>query len=184
MDANAPPAPPLTVLRAAAQERPLLARMLELYQHDLSDIWDQDLDAHGEFGYDLDRFWRDPACAPYVFRAGGQPAGFALVDARVRLPGGDLWMDQFFVMRKYRGRGVGRDAALAVFRAHPGRWQVGQMPANVAAQRFWRRTIGLFTGGDYTEVTVTSGGWQGVVQCFESRGGAGTPPASHHSAAP
>jgi predicted acetyltransferase len=184
MDAHAAPDPPLCVMRAAAAERVLLARMLDLYQHDLSDIWDQDLDARGEFGYELDRFWRDPTCAPYLFRVGGQPAGFALVDARARLPGGDLWMDQFFVMKKYRRRGVGRDAALAVLGAHAGRWQVGQMPANLAAQRFWRATIGAFTGGEYTEVTVASGWWHGVVQCFESPGGKPTPAIADHSAAP
>ena len=33
-----------------------IQRMLELYQHDLSDIWDQDLDSHGEYGYALDRY--------------------------------------------------------------------------------------------------------------------------------
>jgi predicted acetyltransferase len=171
MDAHASQALPLTVARAAASERPLLQRMLELYQHDLSDIWDQDLDARGEFGYDLDRFWRDPACAPWLFRVSGQAAGFALVDARVRVPGGEHWMDQFFVMKKYRRRGVGCHAAVAVFRAHRGRWQVGQMPANAAAQRFWRATIGAFTGGDYTEVELTSGWWQGTIQRFVSRDG-------------
>jgi predicted acetyltransferase len=157
-----------TIARALPSERVLLQRMLELYQHDLSDIWDQDLDAAGEFGYPLDRFFGDPTCTPYLFRVAGQPAGFALVDARVRLPRGDHWMDQFFVMRKYRRCGVGRTAALAVLARHPGRWQVGQMPANRAAQAFWRRTIGEFTGGRYVEVEVTSGWWQGVIQSFDS----------------
>jgi predicted acetyltransferase len=156
------------VRRAAPVDRLPLFRMLELYQHDLSDIWDQDLDAHGEFGYALDRYWRDPVCVPFVFLAGGAYAGFALVDDDVKIDGGDRWMDQFFVMKKHRRRGVGSAAARTVFDACPGRWQVGQMTANAAAQAFWRRTIADFTGGAFTEHRLTEGWWQGTVQVFAS----------------
>jgi predicted acetyltransferase len=160
--------PPLTVARAGLGERELLSRMLELYQHDLSDIWDQDLTERGEYGYSLDRYWKDPACTPYVFRVGGNAAGFALVDDQVKVPAGDHWMDQFFVMKKYRAKGIGTAAAFAVLEAHPGRWQVGQMAANHPAQAFWRRGIARYTDGNYTEVHLTSGWWQGCVQCFSS----------------
>ncbi|MGE5089379.1 MAG: GNAT family N-acetyltransferase [Candidatus Levyibacteriota bacterium] len=159
------------VKRAAPEERLPLQRMLELYQHDLSDIWDQDLDPHGEYGYDLDRYWQDPRCHPYVFLVGDRYAGFALVDPRVRIPGDDFWIDQFFVMKKYRRAGIGNAAATRIFALHPGRWQVGQMPGNQAAQAFWRRTIGEFSAGRYEETRITSGWWQGVVQRFASMPG-------------
>jgi predicted acetyltransferase len=148
----------------------MLQRMLEFYQHDLSDIWEQDLDARGEFGYSLDRYWLDRACSPYIFRVAGHAAGFALVDGQVKLPGGEYWMDQFFVMKKYRGKGVGGAAAAQVFALHPGTWQVGQMTANLTAQAFWRRTIGELFAGNYTEVELTEGWWQGFVQSFKSPG--------------
>jgi predicted acetyltransferase len=157
----------LAVRRATPADRLPLYRMLELYQHDLSDIWDQDLDVHGEFGYALDRYWQHRACVPFVFTVDGAYAGFALVDDAVKLPGGEHWMDQFFVMKKYRRQGVGNAAAAAVFAARPGRWQVGQMPANHAAQAFWRRTIAACTGGRFTEDVLSTGWWQGVVQSFE-----------------
>jgi len=159
--------PDLSVRRATPADRLPLQRMLELYQHDLSDIWDQDLDLHGVFGYALDRYWQDPACTPHVFTVAGSYAGFALVDASVKLPGGEHWMDQFFVMKKYRRRGVGRAAAAAVLAAHPGRWQVGQMALNTAAQAFWRRTIEGCTGGRFSEQVLASGWWQGLVLSFE-----------------
>ena len=158
----------MDVLRAEADDRLPLLRMLELYQHDLSDIWDQDLDVHGEFGYPLDRYWQDRRCTPYVFRVQGHYAGFALVDANVRIPGDDFWMDQFFVMRKYRRQGVATRAAHAVFAAHRGRWQVGQMPGNEAAHSFWRKAIGQFTQGRFDETLITTGWWQGTVQRFTS----------------
>jgi hypothetical protein len=53
------PSPVVTVQRAAPRDRLPLPRMLELYQLDLSDLWDQNLDEHGEYGYALDRFFAE-----------------------------------------------------------------------------------------------------------------------------
>ena len=100
----------------------------------------------------------------------GSLAGFALVDKRVRIAGDDFWLDQFFVLKKYRRRGVGGRAAAAVFSQHTGRWQVGQMPENTAALAFWRHVIASYTGGDYTEERVELSWWQGYVQRFSSPG--------------
>jgi predicted acetyltransferase len=77
-------------------------------------------------------------------------------------------MDQFFVLKKYRRKGVGDLLARSVFAALPGRWEVGQMPQNQAAQAFWRKVIGLYTGGQFKEHEVRAGWWQGVIQVFES----------------
>lgn len=158
----------LEVRVAEPDERLPLYRMLELYQHDLSDIWDQDLDPHGEYGYALDRYWQRSDCWPYLFRVAGKLAGFALVDTRVRIPGDDFWMDQFFVLKKYRRQGVGSAAAIAVIDLHRGRWQIGQMPKNLAAQAFWRHLISAYTRERCTEERITTGWWQGYVQRFSS----------------
>ena len=69
----------LEVRRASADDRLPIYRMLELYQHDLSDIWDQELDARGECGYSLDRYWQEANCHPFVVMVNGHYAGFALV---------------------------------------------------------------------------------------------------------
>ena len=156
-------------VRIANQDEHLpLQRMLELYQHDLSDIWDQDLDTHGEYGYTLDRYWKGSDCWPYLFRVAGRLAGFALVDRRVRIPGDNFWMDQFFVLKKYRRQGIGSVAAATVLDTHHGHWQVGQMPANLAAQAFWRRLVGWYTRNGYAEEQLTTDWWQGYVQRFRS----------------
>lgn len=142
--------------------------MLELYQHDLSNIWDQELDANGQYGYELDRYWTDKDCRPFVALVDGHYVGFALVDRAVKVGSDGYWMDQFFVVKKYRRLGVGSALATQVLQALPGRWEVGQMPENMAAQAFWRQLIGSFTGGRHTEHRLEGGSWQGVVQCFVS----------------
>ena len=153
---------------AEATDRLPISRMLELYQHDLSDVWDQDLDCHGEYGYAVDKYWNAEGCHPFVVTADGRYAGFALVDQSVRIGTEGYWMDQFFVLRKYRRKGVGALLARSVFAALPGRWEVGQMPQNLAAQVFWRNVIGVYTHGRFKEHEVHAGWWQGVVQVFES----------------
>lgn len=153
---------------AAPTDRLPIQRMLELYQHDLSDIWDQDLDCHGEYGYALDRYWDTEGFHPFVATADGKYAGFALVNQAVRIGTEGYWMDQFFVLKKYRRQGIGRSLAKSVFAAVPGRWEVGQMPDNLPAQAFWRSVISEYTGGAFKEREIRTGWWQGVVQVFES----------------
>lgn len=158
----------LQVLHATLADQLPIRRMLELYQHDLSDIWDQDLDEHGEYGYALDRYWSAPLHQAFVFRVGGHYAGFALVDDDVCLKESQLWMAQFFVVRKYRRCGVGARAAGVVFDTLRGRWEVGQMPRNLAARDFWRRTIGAYTQGAFVEHELHDRRWDGWLQCFDN----------------
>ena len=158
----------LEVRQATPADRLALFRMLELYQHDLSDLWDQELDAHGEYGYSLDRYWQDQNCFPFVALLNGHYAGFSLVDGQTKVASAGRWMDQFFVLKKHRRAGIGRAIAFKVFEALPGYWEVGQMSNNLPAQSFWRKVIAQHTRSTYTEHTLTSGWWQGVVQCFDN----------------
>jgi predicted acetyltransferase len=153
---------------ASAAERPVLFRMLELYQHDLSDVWDQDIDEQGEYGYPLDQYWSDPNQRPYVILVESKYAGLALVNGAVKVPGGRYWLEQYFIIKKYRRNGLGRAAATRLFDSLPGQWQVGQMPLNLPAQAFWRATITGYTNGNYRESEVKSGSWRGVLQEFSS----------------
>ena len=162
---------------ASPADRAPLQHMLELYQYELSDIWDQDLDEQGEYGYALDKFF-DPALRghthhAFIVRAEGQFAGFALVNdaLKVGAVGQGHWMDQFFILKKYRRQGLGRLAATQVFAARPGHWEVGQMLANHAAQAFWRRVIAELPQAspmEYREHRLTGGWWEGIVQCFDN----------------
>ena len=158
----------LQVRLASPDDRVPIARMLELYQHDLSDVWDQDLDVHGEYGYALDAYWRRPECKAFAFVMGGRYAGFALVDNSVSLPENQFWMAQFFVLKKYRRQGVGHVAAQRVFDHFRGRWEVGQMSKNLPAQTFWRRVIADYTGGRFVEHELHDTRWDGLLQCFDN----------------
>jgi predicted acetyltransferase len=158
----------LEVRRATNTDRAALGRMLELYQHELSDIWPQDLDEHGQYGYRLDKFFGHDKCAAFIFLVEGRLAGFALVDDSVSLSDNERWMSQFFVLKKYRRKGIGRIAAGYVFDAMPGRWEVAQMRGNDAATSFWREVIARYSANRFVEHQLDDQRWCGFLQCFDN----------------
>ena len=140
--------------------------MLELYQYELSDIWDQELDSQGEFGYDTAKHQQAQRFFAYLLLVNEHYAGFALVAPAMVTQQEGYWMEQFFVLKKYRKAGNGLALAKHVFQCHPGAWEVGQMPGNAAARQFWRRVVAIATQDHFSEVEVTQGWWQGTVQRF------------------
>ena len=159
----------LELRKANPEDFPALQQMLELYQYDISDIYLQDADAEAKYGYNLERHRRDERFHAHVALEGSQYIGFALVAPAIVTRKEGSWMEQFFVLKRYRRSGAGRALALHVFQSHPGPWEVGQMPANHAAQAFWRNVIATATAGAFVELQVTEGWWQGVVQQFHAR---------------
>jgi predicted acetyltransferase len=125
------------VLDATEHDHAVLRRLLELYRYDFSEFDGADVDPHGEFGYRfLDHYWTDSDRRALLFRTAGRWSGFALV--RIGEPND---MAEFFVLRKYRRSGVGREAAQEVLRQVPGSWTVRQQLTNPAATAFWRKVI-------------------------------------------
>jgi predicted acetyltransferase len=158
----------IELLRAAPSHRLLLRQLYELYCHDFSPMTKSDLDDAGYWTSDnfLDP-WPDDLHI-YLIRVNQQWAGFAWVAfGRYSDPPADgFLMDEFFVLRKYRRRGVGEWAAVWLFNQYPGRWEVGEIPENVEAQQFWRTIIDRYTDGHYREVNVNNERWHGPVQIF------------------
>jgi predicted acetyltransferase len=162
----------LSLTLAAREDRPVLENLLQLYMYDFSEILGGDVESSGRFAdRPLTAYWEDPWRYPFLFRVEDKLAGFALVHQRSRLSGdATTWdMAEFLVLRKYRRRGVGSVAATRLFAMHPGKWEVRQLHANSAATGFWRRVIGAFTGGRFSDAVIDDERWHGPVQCFESR---------------
>lgn len=138
---------------------------MQLYLHDFSEFTREDVDANGQYPYAyFDHYFRpnegESRHALFI-RVDGQLAGFALV----RQVNARNSMAEFFVMRKYRRSGVGSAAAREAFARFPGEWKVAELAANLPAQAFWRKVIGSFTHGAYTEETDEGA----VIQRFIAR---------------
>jgi predicted acetyltransferase len=132
----------------------LVTNMLELYMHDLSEAFPMDLGPDGRFGYDLLRYWQEPETRfPFLIRADGQLAGFAFVarGSPATDDASDLDVAEFFVLRRYRRSGVGRQAAFQLWDRMPGRWIVRVSDRNHRGQPFWRAIIAEYSAGDFSE---------------------------------
>jgi predicted acetyltransferase len=140
------------VLEAAApRDAPLLANLLELYAHDLSDVFNLELGPDGRFGYDkLPLYWSEPTRRfPFLIRAGTQIAGFALTTRGS--PASDdpdvFDVAEFFIVRRHRRAGVGRRAAFLLWDQLVGRWIVRVSEGNQRGCCFWESAISEYTGG-------------------------------------
>ena len=156
----------LELRKAKPEDFSALQQLLELYQYELSDIWPQELDEDARYGYNLEPHRKGDRFCAYIAAKGSQYVGFALVAPATVTRKEGSWMEQFFILKRYRRSGAGRALALHALQSHPGAWEVGQMSQNLAAQWFWREVIGRATAGEYVELQVTEGWWQGIVQQF------------------
>jgi predicted acetyltransferase len=165
----------IDVTVALPEDKPTIARLLQLYEHDNSEFFGADLDPDGLYRVmDADTRFK-PGWYVFLIKVEGKLAGFAIVTRHAAYIGdGETWlMDEFFVVRKYRRRGVGAYVACALFDRFPGRWEVSQWPTNLPAQAFWRTVIGRYTEGRFEEVTLNTSRIRGVVQAFNSTGNRG-----------
>ncbi len=159
----------IVVSPATVDERPILRRLMELYQYDFSEFDQADISPMGVYDYPyFDHYWVEAGRTPFLVRVDGKLAGFVFVSRyNFRTGKEDGWvMAEFFIMRKYRLQGVGEQVARWIFNHHPGAWQVSQIPENKAAITFWRKVIGRYTHNDFEEFTLDNEHWHGLVQSF------------------
>jgi predicted acetyltransferase len=164
--------PHIDLIRAAPEQAPILANLLELYAHDFSEFHDIDLGEDGRFGYGpLPLYWSEPDRYPFLIKLDGKWAGLALVKKGSQVSGNDdIWdMAEFFIVRGCRRCGIGSRVAHEVWRRFPGPWEVRVMQANVAAQHFWARAISGFTGEAIHPGLVEKAGKCWSVFSFESK---------------
>lgn len=149
-----------------------LHRLLQLYQYDWSEITRQSvIDDQGLFQHvDLNKFWHYPNSKAYLIKVAGEIAGFVMLKKHSYIPGESpaMGIDEFFVMRKFRNQNIGTEVAIEIFNKFPGSWQVAEMFENTMAQKFWRKTIAIYTMGNYKEIIADNEYWQGPVQLFKS----------------
>jgi len=144
--------PTVSLTAATPADATLLSNLLELYIHDLSTIFAQvELGEDGRFGYPkLALYWSEPTQRfAFLIRCGGRLAGFALVTrgSPAATDPNVLDVAEFFVLRRYRRAGVGRQAAFLLWRALPGDWTVRVAESNPAALEFWTSAVTAFSAG-------------------------------------
>lgn len=160
------------VIAASPEQEPVLANMLELYVHDFSEFMDLKLGPDGRFGYQsLPLYWKESNRYPFLVMADGNLAGFVFVRGGSAISDeADVWdMAEFFIVRGFRGRRVGTQAAQEIWKRFPGKWEVRVTDRNEKARSFWDRAVGEFLGETIKPRLIDKDGKTWHVFSFESR---------------
>jgi predicted acetyltransferase len=155
------------LIPATPADREVLRQLYELYCYDFSELTGDPIGANGRFTPDnflVD--WWDGSFFPFLFKTDGNLSGLAFVGVGSYVQPGMFkhhLMDEFFVLRAYRRRGVGAWFARQLFERFPGVWEIGQIKKNTPATKFWRRTLER-NNIDFDEVDVDNEQFHGRVQ--------------------
>lgn len=154
-------------------QRDVLANLVELYLHDLSETFPIKMGPDGRFGYDgLPLYWSEPERRfPFFIKSGAQVVGFVLIT--IGSPASDdpqvCDVAEFFIVRRNRRSGLGSVAAFQVWDHFPRRWIVRVSLGNKGALRFWAETIRAYTNGHANQFELPGSPHHWRVFSFESR---------------
>jgi predicted acetyltransferase len=142
------------LIKATPADREVIKNLMQLYIYDFSEYVDCDVENNGLFkSYpNLEDYWKEENDRfPYIIMYDNKYAGFALIRFIKTNRRNYFSVAEFFVMRKYRRKGIGRLIAEKVFDLHKGQWEVYQKQSNTTAQLFWSRVIDDYTKGRFEE---------------------------------
>lgn len=146
--------------RVTQEQREILARLLELYQYDFSEYDGGDVNPYGLYGYAyLDYYWTEKGRYAYFIKVDGKLAGFVMLCGYcyVSREKDVHFLSEFFVMKKYRRKGIGSTAFREILRLHPGKWELTVHPNNPGAETFWENAIGQYAASGYRVVRDVPG---------------------------
>lgn len=143
---------------ATLNEHPILQNMGRFYVYDMSEYvgheagWEIPQDGLYEC-IDFKKYWSTPNAFPFLIRYKNELAGFVIVDKKGSDAEIDYNMAQFFILRKFKGKGLGSYVAHQCFDTFRGKWEVMVIPGNEGAYRFWRSTIQRYCENQFIEYT-------------------------------
>ena len=144
----------VSVRSAKEDEKDILYNLLQLYLHDFSEFSPQETDGRGRFTYPyLDHYWQDPQRFPFIIYVESNIAGFALVRTEDDPDTGEpiTEMTEFFILRMFRNRGIGKKAAVKLWNSFQGKWRVQVLNKNKRAYPFWQHAISRYTNDAFEE---------------------------------
>ena len=143
------------IIPATLEDYPTIQNMARFYVYDISRSCgfishDWALPSDGVYEcYDLKKYFEEEARKAFLIRASGELAGFVLLNQVCTEKRTNWNMEEFFILAKFQGKGMGRAVAHDIWTMYPGIWEVSIIPENKPAYGFWEKTINAHTAGKY-----------------------------------
>lgn len=133
----------MQIVKVETNQRLILKHLITLFLHDLSEFNpDQEFNQeNGLFEFDeFEWFFEKNGLSPYFIIFDNNIVGFILIqsDPFTNPDRYDYLVNSFFILKKFRRRGLGKQAAHQLFQQLPGRYVIGQLSNNDPAIAFWR----------------------------------------------
>jgi len=121
---------------------------MQFYVYDFTEFTNLAIRENGSYPMlpDLHTYWGDTEHKqPYIIKVDQEIAGFILVKQIESGARCYNYLAHFFILRKFRGSGIGLQAAKLVIHAHDGEWEMYQLENNIQAQKFWDKVLNELT---------------------------------------
>lgn len=151
----------MQITKVVQDGKAILTQLMTLFLHDLSEF-NSDLEinqSNGLFEFDvLEWFFEKEGLTPFFILNDEKIIGFILLQSGPfsNQEFADYVLNSFFILRKYRRRGLGRKACKEFFKQFPGRYAISQVKTNLPAIQFWKSiyqsfNIDIFEKGEIEE---------------------------------
>ena len=161
----------IELIKVTKDHKPILGQLLEYYCYDFSEFIETDVNAHGYFNYrHLDLYFIESERLPFFIKVDNQYGGFVLINKEFQYfqDRNGYALAEFFVMRKYRRKGIGKQAAFKIFDQFTGFWEVSIVMLNSPALKFWSTIIEDYTQDNYSTTFGEKKGLKKQIFGFES----------------
>ncbi|EHH2479584.1 GNAT family N-acetyltransferase [Vibrio vulnificus] len=157
----------IEVHEISPNEKELIQNLLQFYEYEFSIYEEDDVDESGDFEIaDVDEYFEIREYTPLLVRVSGQPAGFVIVNSDPNAENGRYLIEEFFIMKRFQEKGVGREVAGQVFDMFGQDWVVRVISENLKGQSFWEKVIDSYTSGRFLTEVFNDESWEGPIYTF------------------
>ncbi|SMF78942.1 Predicted acetyltransferase [Paenibacillus uliginis N3/975] len=152
----------MQITKVEQSGKDILKQLMTLFLHDLSEF-NSDLEinqSNGLFEFDvLEWFFEKEGLTPYFIKAEDKVIGFILLQSGPfsNQEYADYVLNSFFILKKYRRKGLGREACKEFFNQYPGRYAISQILTNTPAIHFWKSIYKSFNIEFYEKEELEDG---------------------------
>lgn len=130
----------MEIVKVEKEDSRILENLASIYLSDMSEIADfLKPEADGSYKYkNLHYYWQKKELSAHFIKHDTGIIGFILSNRTPYVPDDcQISIHEFFILRQFRRKGLGREAIKKIFAMFPGDYFIAQLETNTPAIEFW-----------------------------------------------